>query len=637
MKTKFINCLSILLALLLQMAPLVRSILPSMQGLAPSNWAIILKLGVGATALFGFDAVSQASSISISPANATVGQPYIGTITYSGGHSGSVRSMSYTNTCLGSPVPFLDGMTIVYAGANAATVSGTPTNSGSFPFGLKVFDSSSCGTGGNSDFRTTTLVVGSSGGAAFAPTFTASPQNTSAQVGTDVQLSGGASGNPIPQYQWWQGLTPIPGATNSILTLSNIQLTNSGVYTLTASNSQTAGATFGTLPKANCYLSVAISGGTNFSAYNYTNFAPAGVPLTMFSWMTNVSTATNYYQWLFNQVTVLSTSNTLTIPATALTPTKSGTYTVILNSTNSGGAIIYGQNYDSYWAFGYPPVFTNSLPASSNVTASASVTFMVAVGGSLNVYYAQNVPSTNAGNPNVFWYQNGNQVAAQSYVLNPTSNTTYSKNTTNVSLTLNNVSGADAGNYTVVITNFWGSITSSPVALTVGGASAYAPVIAMNPPALVSLLAGQSTNISVTVTGTPPFAYQWRRNGTDLADGTIYNGALTNTLSLMAVNPNVSGNYTVAITNLSGAVTSSVASVNIALPPLVSFSLNSPGILQFNANTVTGLTYVVETATNLSAPVWTPLQTNNTGLNGAINFRTNTTSGPVKFYRLSFP
>ena len=97
MKIKLIRFLSILLAALLQVAPLLRSFLPNIQGLAPSSWGFILKLGVGTAALMGFDAVSKASSVSISPPNATVGQPYIGTVTYSGGHAGSVRSMSLTN------------------------------------------------------------------------------------------------------------------------------------------------------------------------------------------------------------------------------------------------------------------------------------------------------------------------------------------------------------------------------------------------------------------------------------------------------------------------------------------------------------------------------------------------------------
>ena len=95
----------------------------------------------------------------------------------------------------------------------------------------------------------------------------------------------------------------------------------------------------------------------------------------MASFLTNgTATTTNAYQWIYNQspTPVLSTSNTLPLAASILTPAKSGTYTVTLNSTNASGAIVSGQNYDSYWAFGYRPVFTNSLPAATNVNAGAS-------------------------------------------------------------------------------------------------------------------------------------------------------------------------------------------------------------------------------------------------------------------------
>lgn len=639
MKTKFVQLMSITLAALLQIAPLVRSLLPGAQGLVPSAWGIILKLGVGATALLGFDAVSSASSISISPPNATVGTPYVGTITYSGGHSGSVSSMSFSNNCMGSSIPFFDGLSIVYAGANKATVTGTPTSPTTNTFSIKVWDHAGCPGTGETDTRATTLIVQSSGGSPFAPS-NPTIVNTVAQVGSDVQLSGVSSGNPIPQYQWWTALgVPIVGATNSYLNLSAVQLTNAGIYTLTASNSQTAGFSFGALPKGACYLSVAISGGTNFTTYLYTNYAPASVALTLFSYLTNgTSTSTNYYYWVYNSANTLSTSNTYQFTAAALTPSKSGTYTVYMSSTNGGGAIVSSQPYDSYWSFGYPPVFTNSLPASTNVNTGTNVTFSIAAGGSLNVYNASggNSYSTNGGVPCVFWYQNGALVASQAYTNGPTSGTTYSNTFVNASLTLSNVSAANNGNYTVVATNYWGSITSSPVALTVSGGSSFAPVITTNTPASLALLVGQNSAISVTATGTPPLYFQWRRAGTNLANGGVYGGVLTNILTLTSVTTNNSGNYTVAITNSSGAVTSSVAAVSIALPPKLTGSLGSPGNVQFSGSTITDVTYVVEMATNLASDTWIPVQTNNTGVSGAVSFQTNTASGPNKFYRLKF-
>jgi hypothetical protein len=638
MKMTYVRFLSVFLAALLQISPLLRSILPQATGLAPSAWAVILKIGIGATALIGFDAVSQASSISISPPNATVGTPYVGTVTYSGGHAGSVGSMTLTNTCLSALTSLFSGLSIQYLSANQAQVTGTPATPGTFGFTITVWDGSSCG-GGHSDTRSTTLVIGSSGGGAVAPS-NPTLANTIGQVGTVVSMSGVSAGNPTPQYQWWTGLgVPIAGATNSTLSIGNLQLTNAGVYTLTASNSQNAGNSFLSLPKANCFLSVAITGGTNYTALNFTNYAPAGQVLNMYSFITNgTSTTTNHYFWTYNYVNTISSSNTVPFTAASLTPAKSGIYTVTFNTTNGGGAVVSGQNYDSYWAFGYPPRFTNSMPSTTNVNSGTSVTLSIPVGGSLNVYNGAGGTGgfvTNSVAPCVFWYQDGALVAAQNYVCGPASSTAYSNSAVVAALPLASVSAANNGSYTAVVTNYWGSITSSPIVLTVGGLS-YAPVITTNPPASLALLSGQNAAMSVTVTGTPPFTFQWRKDNANLMDGGIYSGSLTNVLALTKAVLTNAGNYTVAISNSVGAVTSSVANVQVALPPTMTAN-GVAGGLQFAGNTYTDILYRVESATNLADPVWLPVITNNTGSGGSVNFQTNANAGPSTFYRVVFP
>lgn len=347
--------------------------------------------------------------------------------------------------------------------------------------------------------------------------------------------------------------------------------------------------------------------------------------------------STNIYNWYLNQgSTAISTSNTLPIAANSVTPNKGGTYTVRLDSTNSGGYIVSNQQYDSYWSFGYLPAFTNQPPASTNLNPGSSVNLSVGVRGSLNVTYAPVAYTTNAGVPCAFWYKGSSLVASQALVLGPTSGTTYSNSAATTTLILNSLAGGDSGNYTVVITNFWGSITSSPTALTVGSPSS-PPGFTVQPSAALALLAGQSSAISVTVTGTPPLIYQWRKAGTNLANGGVYGGVFTNVLTLTGVTTNNTGAYTLAVTNSSGAATSSVAAVTIALPPQVGTVSASPGTVQFSGNTVTGLTYVVQSATNLSSPAWLPVFTNNTGVSGTINFNTNTTSGSEKYYRIMFP
>jgi hypothetical protein len=65
--------------------------------------------------------------------------------------------------------------------------------------------------------------------------------------------------------------------------------------------------------------------------------------------------------------------------------------------------------------------------------------------------------------------------------------------------------------------------------------------------------------MAVTVSGTPPFGYQWRRDGTNLSDGGNVIGSTTASLTLLNVSEAASARYQAVITNSVGSVTSSVA------------------------------------------------------------------------------
>ena len=77
------------------------------------------------------------------------------------------------------------------------------------------------------------------------------------------------------------------------------------------------------------------------------------------------------------------------------------------------------------------------------------------------------------------------------------------------SLTLTSVTSADAGSYTVVVTNMAGSVTSDAAVLTVNTGGG-APVITTQP-ASQTVVVGQPVTFNVVATGTPPLSYQWRK------------------------------------------------------------------------------------------------------------------------------
>ena len=79
-------------------------------------------------------------------------------------------------------------------------------------------------------------------------------------------------------------------------------------------------------------------------------------------------------------------------------------------------------------------------------------------------------------------------------------------------------------------------------------------------PTGVTINQGQNATFSVAVEGTSPFTYQWKK------DGAAITGATDVTLRLVNVTSGQAGNYSVVVTNASGAVTSSAAVLTVNTP-----------------------------------------------------------------------
>jgi hypothetical protein len=125
-------------------------------------------------------------------------------------------------------------------------------------------------------------------------------------------------------------------------------------------------------------------------------------------------------------------------------------------------------------------------------------------------------------------------------------------------LALSNASAANAGNYYVVATSSYGSVTSSVVSLTL----LYPPTVTNNPAGFQAALHGSGT-LQVGVSGTAPFSYQWLLNGTNVA------GANSSSYPINNLTLNSAGSYAVLVTNSYGSVTSAPAIVEL-LPSLTS-------------------------------------------------------------------
>ena len=128
-------------------------------------------------------------------------------------------------------------------------------------------------------------------------------------------------------------------------------------------------------------------------------------------------------------------------------------------------------------------------------------------------------------------------------------------------LALPNAQAADAGSYSVAITNAYGSVTSSAAAVTV--TTAAIPATITNQPVGLTLNAGQPAAFSVAAFGSSPVSYQWRKNGTAIA------GATTGTFSIAAVTAADAGDYTVVVINATSSVTSTAATLAVNTAPAI--------------------------------------------------------------------
>jgi len=126
--------------------------------------------------------------------------------------------------------------------------------------------------------------------------------------------------------------------------------------------------------------------------------------------------------------------------------------------------------------------------------------------------------------------------------------------------TLNQSSINNAGNYTVTLSNPYGSITSSVATLTI-----ISPPVITEQPANQVVGVGGSPSFSVTVAGSGPFGYDWYYGDTNLMQE-----GMNNTLIVPNASTNANGNYWVVITNAYGSTTSQIATLTVALPPALS-------------------------------------------------------------------
>ena len=345
----------------------------------------------------------------------------------------------------------------------------------------------------------------------LAPAILAQPQNQTVNPGSNVTFSVQAGGTTPLSYQWLFNGTNIPGATTGNYLLNNAQTNNAGVYSVIVTN------VVGKTTSANALLAITFAPTIVVQPQSQTVTAGSNVTFSVQA----AGTAPLGYQWLLSGI-VISGATSSSYTLNNVQPSKAGNYAVLV--TNVAGNAF---SANAVLTVNVAPAITVQ-PQSQTVAAGSNVTFSVQAGGTAPLSYqwryaGTNIPGATAG----------------SYLLN-------------------NAQTNDAGIYAVTISNVVGGVTSANVLLTVN-----LPPVILTQPLSQSVNAGSNVAFSVQAAGTMPLSYQWFFNGTNL------HGATTNTYLLNNVQTASAGVYTVTITNVAGAVTSSNTLLAVSLPPTI--------------------------------------------------------------------
>jgi len=318
----------------------------------------------------------------------------------------------------------MTGGSLNTTGSISVAYSDSTPNSFTFDtFGLRPSSSSDSA----SSFDTTLFEVEFIPGAT-PPAIETDTQDQTALVGQNATFNVLASGTLPLSYQWYYNTnTVLTNANGSILTLTNVQLSDSGGYSVVVTNA------YGSVTSSVAQLTVsaAVVPTIITQPQDQANLLPGAT--ATFGVIASGSDPLSY-QWYYNTNTLLANATDSTLTITNVQPGNVGSYSVTVS--NIAGGVISSNAFLTVNTNPMAPVF-NSQPPSLVVLAGSAASFTAVAAGTAPIGYQ--------------WSKNGTPISGA----------------TSPTLSLSNVQTADDGSYTVIASNSVGSVTSNPAQLTV--------------------------------------------------------------------------------------------------------------------------------------------------------------------------
>ncbi|MGZ4963228.1 MAG: beta strand repeat-containing protein, partial [Limisphaerales bacterium] len=351
------------------------------------------------------------------------------------------------------------------------------------------------------------------------PDILTNPASQTVDAGANVTFKVVATGN-IRSFQWLKNGALIAGATKSTFTVTNAQ--QEATYNVLVANG------IGVSESDDATLT--LNDKPTILVQPQSRTVPAGASFAL-SVSATGSPSNLAYQWRKNGIAVNS-ATTSDFVFLDCTNTSAGTYTVVI--TNIAGAITSAVAVVTIT--NSLPIIT-SQPTSATINLGANATFFVASSGSQPRTYR--------------WRFNGANIAGAT-------NSFYRRAA---------VQAADAGSYSVVVSNSFAAVTSSNVTLALN----FPPVITTQPTSQ-TIAAGDTGVFNLQATGTAPLTYQWYVQFAGQSSGFLplfgYDTS-TNVFFQPTTDVSYAGTYKVMVYNMAGHVFSSNVTLVVNGPPVI--------------------------------------------------------------------